>query len=268
MTLPQSINRISKYSVITLVMMVITPQTVFSQNKEKSLAQQLHALQIKVEKLESALKEKQTGTSAQGTTTSKSGMKMGEKMSGMKKMSQKKMSAMGMSSMKKKSMMGGMSKKSNAGMGMMAGKGMSMMGKMKGMGRMKMSSALPGFAGASHIYHVGATGFFLDHSQHITLTKEQQIKLNAIKEKTLLAQATSERWVSQGEQELWVLTSSDTPDATQIEAKIREIEKTTSDQRIAYIRAVGEAAKVLTKEQRQTLAGNLPEGHTSESKEN
>ena len=138
---------------------------------------------------------------------------------------------------------------------------MAMMGQMKGMGQMQMPSALPGFAGASHIYHIGATSFFLDHSQHITLTQEQQVKLNQIKEKVLLGQATFDRWISETEQELWVLTSSDTPAAAKIETKIREIEKLRSDKRIAYIRAVGEATRVLTDEQRQTLVGNLSPDH-------
>ena len=33
---------------------------------------------------------------------------------------------------------------------------------------MSMPSALPGFPGQSHLYHIGATGFFLDHPEHIT----------------------------------------------------------------------------------------------------
>ena len=73
----------------------------------------------------------------------------------------------------------------------------------------------------------------------------------------MLAQATCDHWISQGEQELWVLTSSDAPSADAIEAKIREIEKLRSDKQIAYIRAVGEAATILTNEQRQLLVGTL-----------
>ena len=171
------------------------------------------------------------------------------------------MPGMGMPGMGMKSDKKGMI--SGQGMGGHMRSGMAMMGQMKGMSQMQMPSALPGFAGASHIYHIGATSFFLNHSQHITLTQEQQVKLNQIKEKVLLGQATFDRWISQAEQELWVLTSSDAPDATNIEAKIREIEKLRSDKRIAYIRAVGEAAGVLTDEQRQTLVGNLPPDHNA-----
>jgi hypothetical protein len=53
---------------------------------------------------------------------------------------------------------------------------------MGGMTNMAPQSALPGFPAASHIYHIGATGFFLDHAQHINLSAEQQVQLNKIKE--------------------------------------------------------------------------------------
>ena len=218
-----------------------------STTGDQSLATQIQDLQTKVAKLEIALQQKHEG-------------KMG---SGMKSNPMKDMMGKGMG--KKVGMgMATMSGQRMSEMGMMNGKGMSgmaMMGQMKGMGQMQMPSALPGFAGASHIYHIGATSFFLDHSQHITLTQEQQVKLNQIKEKVLLGQATFDRWISEAEQELWVLTSSDTPAAAKIETKIREIEKLRSDKRIAYIRAVGEATRVLTDEQRQTLVGNLSPDH-------
>tara|TARA_R110002126_G_scaffold15830_11_gene64333 strand:+ start:1830 stop:2657 length:828 start_codon:yes stop_codon:yes gene_type:complete len=218
-----------------------------STTGDQSLAAQFRDLQTKVAKLEMALQQKHDG---------KMGSRMkSNPMKGMMGKGMGKKSGMGMASMSGQRM---------SGIGMMSNRGMSgmaMMGQMKGMGQMQMPSALPGFAGASHIYHIGATSFFLDHSQHITLTQEQQVKLNQIKEKVLLGQATFDRWISEAEQELWVLTSSDTPAAAKIETKIREIEKLRSDKRIAYIRAVGEAARVLTDEQRQTLVGNLSPDH-------
>jgi hypothetical protein len=64
-----------------------------------------------------------------------------------------------------------------------------MMGGMKssGMGGMKGSpSTMPGQPGASHLYHIGSTGFFLDHAKHIALTPEQKKTLNWLKEKALL----------------------------------------------------------------------------------
>lgn len=150
------------------------------------------------------------------------------------------------------------------GMEMMGGEGMMGMGAMgqakrMGMGHMRMASSLPGFPGISHLYHIGAEGFFLNHVEHITLSADQRKKLNKIKEKALLGGSSCDRNVEEAEQELWELTASDTPDAAAIEAKVREIEKLRGDQRLAFIRAVGEAAKVLTDDQRRALAGTATE---------
>ncbi len=153
---------------------------------------------------------------------------------------------------------------SGGGMGMMTMDKMEMAG-MMGMGGMggaapgaMPQSALPGFPGASHLYHLGATGFFLDHTQHIALTTEQQAGLNKAKEQALLAKSTADRAKEQAEQELWMLTAADQPDAMKIEAKLAEISKLTANERFAFIRAVGEASKLLTDPQRQSLTGFAP----------
>ena len=65
----------------------------------------------------------------------------------------------------------------------------------------------------------------------------------------------NERQIDQAEQELWILTSSDQPDSLAIESKMRAIEKLKSEQRIAFIRSVGEAARMLSKDQRDILLG-------------
>ena len=123
---------------------------------------------------------------------------------------------------------------------------------------MAMPSALPGFPGASHLYHIGATGFFLDHPQHIALTTQQQAMLNSAKEQALLAKSTTDRAVEQAEQELWTLTAADQPDAAKIEAKLAAIGKLRGDERLAFIRAVGDASKLLTDQQRKILTGFAP----------
>ncbi len=123
------------------------------------------------------------------------------------------------------------------------------------MSAMAKSSALPGIPGVSRLYHIGATGFFLNHPEHITLTISQQAALNRVKQKALLSKSTAQRKIGEAEQELWELTSADEPDAAEIEAKIQEIEKLKGEQRMALIRAVGDAAKLLTDEQRQALLG-------------
>ena len=141
------------------------------------------------------------------------------------------------------------------GMMGMAPKSAGGMGGMKSMGTMQMKAALPSFPGASHIYHVGATDFFLNHPEHIDLNPKQKGALGRLKEKAVLAKTSAQRKIDEAEQELWVLTGADEPDTAKIEAKIQEIEKMRGAQRMALIRVVGDAAKVLTDEQRQALLG-------------
>lgn len=157
--------------------------------------------------------------------------------------------------------MGGMSSEGEMGMccmgemgGMTGGTGQPD----RGMGGMKVSpSTMPGQPGASHLYHIGSTGFFLDHAKHIALTPEQKKTLNRLKEKALLGRTAQQRRIDQAEQELYMVTGADQPDTTQIQAKIAEIEKLRTDQRMNFIRAVGEATNVLTHDQHRTLLGTM-----------
>ena len=132
--------------------------------------------------------------------------------------------------------------------------GTSAMGTMTGSASLQAS--LPGFPGASHLYHIGAGSFFLDHDEHIMLSIEQRADLGQIREQSQLQSATFDRQIAELEQELWVLTASDTPDIVQIEEKIRQIAKSGGDQRIAFIRSVGIAAQVLSEDQRGILVGD------------
>lgn len=119
-------------------------------------------------------------------------------------------------------------------------------------------NALPGFPGVSHLYHVGGDGFFLNHSQHIRLTPDQQMRLGRIREKALQDRATVQRKIEEAEQQLYILTAADQPDARKIEAQARAIEDLAVQRRLAYIRAVGEAAQVLTDDQRRAVLGTAP----------
>lgn len=147
---------------------------------------------------------------------------------------------------------------SSGGMGCCTGE-MGMMGMAPGAGTpMAMPSALPGFPGASHIYHVGATGFFLDYAGKLNFTVEQTTALNTVKQQALTEQSAAQRKIDEAEQAFWTITAADQPDAAAIEAKLREIEKLRSDMRLAFIRAVGEAAKALTADQRKMVLGLAP----------
>lgn len=128
---------------------------------------------------------------------------------------------------------------------------------MKGMEEMKTASSLPGSPGVSHIYHIGATEFFLNHAEHLNLTIKQLATLNVVKRKALLHKLTAQRKIAEAEQELWELTGSDEPDAPPIQAKVQTIEILRGEQRMAFIQSVGEATQVLTDEQRQMLLGTM-----------
>lgn len=256
-----------------------------SADQTQALQEQIAALRAQVEKLQAAVESKSPAKAGQ-----KQGMKMKAGAPNDKPMGDDagEMSmppkGMGMGDMDSMDEMGGMAgngkqmgQMMNEMGGMMSKMG-DMMGEMGGMpsssGRAKTmaghsashtsstpnTSALPGFPGASHLYHIGATGFFLDHSAEIGLTGEQQTTLNRLKEKALLDRATAQRRMEEAEQELWTLTAADQPDQTKIQAKIEQIEKVRGEQRLAFVKAVGEAAKTLTPEQRQMLLGSATSG--------
>ena len=114
-------------------------------------------------------------------------------------------------------------------------------------------SMLPGTPGVSHLYHIGSTGFFLDQPQ-LQLTADQQSRLRQIMEGALLERTNTDRAIQQAEQEIWALTG-DGADVARIEAKIAETERARTNQRIEFIRAVGEAIEALTPQQRNRLVG-------------
>lgn len=114
-------------------------------------------------------------------------------------------------------------------------------------------STLPGMPGVSHLYHIGSAGFFLNQPQ-IQLTTDQQSRLRQIMERSLLDRGNADRAIERAEEELWTLTGDGT-DAARVEAKIAEIERARTNQRIEFIRSVGEGIEVLTPEQRNALLG-------------
>lgn len=255
-----------------------------TSGQDPQLSKQVQELQAQVERLQAALDAQQAAPSS---GQPQSPMGMGD----MDKMEMGGMSAGGMGMMEMEGEMGmppegmempqgmmmdddmgmggGMpatSGKKPAGMsgtagtgGMSPGGGMNMgggagSGASKAAKAPKSMSSLPGVPGASHLYHIGSTGFFLDQPQ-ISLSSAQRSALARIKERALLDRGNAERRIEQAEQELWVLTGADRPDASKIEAKAREIERLRTSQRMAFIQAVGEATKQLTADQRSRLLG-------------
>lgn len=126
---------------------------------------------------------------------------------------------------------------------------------MKGLDEMRTASSQPGLPGISRLYHIGAAGFFLNHSEHVTLSNKQQESLNIIKRNALLSRFTAQRKIEEAEQELWEMTGADMLNATLIQAKVQAIEELRGEQRMALIQSVAQAAAVLTDKQRQSLLG-------------
>jgi Spy/CpxP family protein refolding chaperone len=263
--------------VITLTISLVCASAIASPSQSQNdaaLKQQIAELQAKIKQLEAAL----PANSPQPTTSpAMPGMNMSPKMTPAASMSMTPNSgtsgAMGMGDMN----MGSMPKNPpnsapmpGGGMGGMMTGMMGMMNQMMGMGAMPPGSpgmagsqpgtpqsALPGFPGVSHLYHIGSTGFFLDHAEHINLSTDQKAALSKIKEQALAAKTNADRQIEQAELEMATLTSADQPDGAKIETKVRDIEKLRTDERLAFIRAVGEAANLLTDDQRKILTGAM-----------
>ena len=248
------------------------PSPASATKGDAALKQQVAELQAKIKQLEAALPGK-----APTPAASPAMPPMNQKMTpvpAMPGMTPAAGGAMGMGDMK----MGGMAKDPSSG-GPMPGGGMTgmmgMMNQMMGMNAMPAASpgmaasvpqsALPGFPGVSHLYHIGSTGFFLDHADHIGLTTDQKVALNKIKEQAVSAKTSTDRQIEQREQEMATLTSADQPDSAKIEAKVSDIEKLRTNERLAFIRAVGEAANLLTDDQRKILTGAMQSAAPSPS---
>jgi len=248
------------------------PPTINAAGQNKQMRDQIVELRAQIARLQAAVDQTGSGNKSNGGA----GMPMG--------------AAKGMAMMGEKGEMGGMPagmKDDQGEMGGMAGgsankmaapakaMGMCCMGEMgmppggsagmsatappPGMAGMSgPSSAMPGQPGASHLLHIGSAGFFLNHPQHITLTADQKARLNRLKEKAMLDQASDQRKIDQGEQELYTLTGAEQLDNSKIQAKIAEIERLRAGQRMNFIQAVDEGSNVLTHEQHQALMGTMP----------
>ena len=118
----------------------------------------------------------------------------------------------------------------------------------------KKGGALPGFPGASHLYHVGAVDFFLDRAAELRLTSEQSAELQRRKADALEASAAADARIVAAEQRLWALTGSDRPQLAKITATLTEVERLRTSQRLGMIRAVGEAAALLGDAQRACVS--------------
>lgn len=247
-----------------------------SESAPTAFDQQVQRLQQQVQRLEKALEQQHQGAVAappKDTVGSMKDMPAGMKEDGGSK---KSMGMMGGKMKMGMRMMGGMDGKmgmsqdkepmpagQKRGMGMMNGMKMMGMGGGKAMTAPKTVDPLPAFSGSPGIYHLGASGFYLDHADKIALTPEQQAALDQIQKEAMSQQAILDEQIAEADSQLGMLTGSDQPDAGRIASRIGDIERLRGDQRMAFIRAVGLAAAVLTDEQRKTLTAQPAGGENS-----
>lgn len=119
---------------------------------------------------------------------------------------------------------------------------------------MGSSAGLPPAVGAPRIYHLAGATFFLDRTSAAVLTREQHLRLMALKEHATTSYASAQHGIDQRERALWVLLDSETPDIAMIEATVGEINRLVGQQRMAFIRTAGEAVGLLSNEQRIAIA--------------
>lgn len=258
---------------IVTVAAILTSQTAAAQatgtGRQPPAAPSTSDLQRQITELRAQIARLQAAVDRSAVSAATAGMPMGAKPPGgaMPAMS----GMMGMMNMDKGEMgmppegmrmppgkMGGMDAMEMGGMGKApADTGMAGMSMPAAASAPASVTQLPGYSGSSHLYHVGATGFFLDQPS-LQLTDAQQSALNAIKAKALLARSESERQASQAEEDLWTLTGAPEPDATLIAAKVQELERIRARARLTFIEAVGEATRVLTPAQRAAVLGTSP----------
>lgn len=112
---------------------------------------------------------------------------------------------------------------------------------------------LPGDSDAPHLYHLGETGFFLDHAELMDLNQQQTKQLENLKQTWFSYSKQITRDIDDLEEQLWELTSEGKPDAKKIEDKIRQITALHANLRIDFIRKVGEAVSVLSPDQIRVL---------------
>lgn len=123
-------------------------------------------------------------------------------------------------------------------------------------------------SGPPALLHIGAKGFFIDRPQTFTPRADQAKTLSDIKERTTMDMMAADKNIQEAEQQLWRLTANERPNLAEIEAKTREVEKLRADQRIVFIRAIAEAANLLTAEQKESLLrSKSPAGKPDEKPE-
>lgn len=107
----------------------------------------------------------------------------------------------------------------------------------------------------SHLLHLGVAEFYLNHKAHLALTSDQQARLKASRAEARAQWLEDEERIQALEVRLWELTGAEPTSLEGVAAVVLEIAGRRADQRLAYVRAVSEAAGLLTAQQRKRLLG-------------
>ncbi|MCW9052057.1 MAG: hypothetical protein OQJ91_07075 [Motiliproteus sp.] len=237
----------SRYG-LCAALLLLTSYTTGNDNVNNSLEDQIAAAQRSAEELRTQLNPSDSTPAQQKPSAPDL---TGEKMKGMGNQKHNGKSMGGMMKQERKPKMAIMKAPMERPMGCQRCR--RMMGMMKAASEDKRDSSLPAFPGNQHLYHIGSDNFFLNQAETIRLTESQRQQLTEMQRNWQVTDDQYSQNIDLAEQKLWQLTGEDAPDIQKIETKIREIEEIKTQQRLAFIQAIGEAATILTVEQRRSL---------------
>lgn len=109
---------------------------------------------------------------------------------------------------------------------------------------------------ASHLLHLGVPRFFTDYRRRLGLSDEQLETLRQSQRTALAKWTEHQSAIDAFEVRVWVLTGDPDYEERELEKVLASMTETRGAQRMAYIRAVRDAARVLTPEQRLLLTGS------------
>ncbi len=108
---------------------------------------------------------------------------------------------------------------------------------------------------ASHLLHLGVPRFYRDYRRRLQLSADQVKALKTTQEAALAAWYSQQEKIDNLELQVWVLTGDPTFRDEQLVGLLQDLESARASQRLDYIRAVRDAAGMLTSEQQRRLRG-------------
>lgn len=107
----------------------------------------------------------------------------------------------------------------------------------------------------THLLHLGVQEFYLNHRVHLALTPAQRDSLRRQRTEARRRWEDHEGRIADLEIRLWERTGAQPETLDGVAAVVLAIAGARADQRMDYVRAVSEAANLLTVSQRERLVG-------------